>query len=119
MAARALARFIVRHGRIVLRVRLLPTIADVDAEFRDGRRRQNNGVVFAYFAPAGARARHVGTVVFPADADLMELIPHEVTHAVMRHLGGIQSYEDEALPTSVGILTTRIVRQLMRRGLEV
>ena len=47
MAARALARFTVQHGRLRVQVRLLPTVADVDAEFRAGKRRRNGLVTFA------------------------------------------------------------------------
>ena len=32
-----------------LRVRLLPTVADVDAEYRGGRRRSDRKVVHGYF----------------------------------------------------------------------
>ena len=48
----------------------------------------------------------MGTIVLPANANLMELIPHEVTHAVMAHLVGVHSGDDESLATSVGKLTT-------------
>lgn len=119
MAARALARFTVQHGRLRVQVRLLPTVADVDAEFRAGKRRRNGLVTFAYFAAGDAGPHRVGTIVLPANANLMELIPHEVTHAVMAHLVGVHSGDDESLATSVGKLTTRIVNALHQRGWEV
>lgn len=116
--ASALACFTVQHRRLRLRIRLLATVADVDAAFREGRRRQKGLVVHGFFEPAGARARHVGTIVIPcAGADLMEIIPHEVTHAVMQHMGDVNCAADEALATSVGVITSRIIRQMARRGL--
>lgn len=119
MTARALARFTVQHRRLRLRVRLLASITDVDAEFHAGRPRQKGRVVFGYFAPGAAHAAHVGTVVIPCDADLTEIVPHEVTHAVMRHLGDVNYIADEPLATAVGVLTSRIFRELARRGMEV
>lgn len=113
----ALARFSVRHGGLHVRVRLLATISEVDAEFRAGRRRQKGIVVHGFFAPAGAGARRTGDIVIPCDADLMEIVPHEVTHAVMHHLGGADCTDDEEMATAVGLLTARIFRELARRGL--
>ena len=116
---RALARFTVAHGRIKLRVRLLATISAVDAEFHEGRRRQRGRTVFGYFSTADQGDGCVGTIVIPCDADLMELIPHEVTHAVLHRLGRVDRHDDEALASAVGVLTARIVRQLAKRGLGV
>lgn len=119
-ARRALASFTVRHRRLRLRVRLLATITDVDAEFYVGYPRQkDHRVVFAYFAPAGVLAPHIGTITIPCDADLTEIIPHEVTRAVMYHIGGVHCSDDEALATAVGVLTSRIFCELARRGMEV
>jgi predicted SprT family Zn-dependent metalloprotease len=43
---------------------------------------------------------------------LAELIPHEVTHAVMHRLGGVHCTDDESLATAVGVLSARIARKI-------
>jgi hypothetical protein len=106
---RALATFSVAHGGVRLRVRLLPTVAAVDAQYRDGRRRRAGQVVHAYFQPsASAAARHHGTIVLGMDGQLDELVPHEVTHAVIHYLRGVSANDDELAATAVGILSARI-----------
>lgn len=120
MKARAIARFTVAYGRLRLRVRLLPTIADVDAEYRSGQRRRNGEIVHAFFAPANsATAAHIGTIVLPANGRLAELVPHESTHAAMHRIGGVHCTADERLATTVGLLSARIFAGLKRRGMEV
>lgn len=116
---RALAVFTVSHQRLRLRVRVLPAVADVDAAYLEGRRRSDGKTVHAYFQPTLRAARHVGTVVLPADGRLAELIPHEVVHAVMHRIGGVHCTDDEALATTVGLLSARITRRCARLGLEV
>jgi len=117
--ARAIARFTVVHRRLRLRVRLLPTVRDVDAEYREGRRRRDGRYVHAFFTPALAPAAHVGTVVLPADGRLAELVPHEVVHAVMHQQEHAHFSIDERLATAVGLLTARILDRLQRLGMEV
>lgn len=112
---RAVATFTVTHGAIRLRVRLLPTRRDVDAEYRGGCRRRNGEWCYAFFLPTlSATARHVGTVVLPLDGRLEELVPHEVTHAVLHHVGGVHCTGDEAVATAVGLLTARIHDRIRR-----
>lgn len=114
--SRALAVFTVAYQGIQLRVRLLPTIADVHREYTGGRRRQDGLTVHAYTVTP-ARARHSCTIALGADGCLDELVPHEVTHAVMHRLQVVCAEDDESLATAVGILTARIHAQLrIRQG---
>jgi hypothetical protein len=117
---RAVAVFTVTHGRLRLQVRVLPTVADVNREWQATcLPRMAGHVVNAYFMPGQLRPKAVGTVVFPANGRLAELVPHEVVHAVMHSIGGVHCTGDERLATSVGLLSARIFRQLDRRGIEV
>jgi len=98
-------------------VRLLPTILDVDREYRAGRRRRDGLHVNAYFMPTNSeKACHLGTIALPIDGRLVELVPHEVVHAVMHRLGGVHCSDDEMLATTVGTLTSRIHSRIDRLG---
>lgn len=116
--ARALAVFTVRYGRIKLRVRLLPTVSDVHAECQQiADTRVRGGKCQAYFY-ATPRASITGVVALPmSGGDLADLIPHEVTHAVVSVLGDIAAGNDEALATAVGMLSGCIRRHIERLGL--
>lgn len=111
---KALKLFTVTHGRIRLKVRVLPTIRDVHREFKAGFAWRRTGLmVNAFFAPTNSpQAKHIGTIVLPADGRMEELIPHEVTHAVMSKLGSAHHTDDEALATAVGVLSARISRKV-------
>lgn len=111
--SRALAVFTVAYQGIQLRVRLLPTVADVHREYPGGRRRLAGRKVHAYTVTPPC-ARHSCTVAFGADGCLDELVPHEVTHAVMHRLQVVRAEDDEPLATAVGILTARIHAKLRR-----
>lgn len=111
---RALACFTVAYGAVRVRVRLLPRIADVDAEFHAGRRRLRGQICHAFFTPGASGLKPVGTIVLPADGRLEELVPHEVTHAVMYRLGGVHCSDDERLATAVGRLSARILEHTRR-----
>ena len=65
---RALMVFHVVVAGMRVRVRLLPNVADVDAEYRGGRRRSDRKVVHGYFQAAAPGARVVGTVAVPLSA---------------------------------------------------
>lgn len=117
--SRAVADFSVSHNRMKLRVRVLPTVADVDAAYRGGRRRCDGKIVNAYFEPSMQRHGSVGTIVLPADGSLAELVPHEVVHAVMHRIGGVHCSADELLATAVGILSARIFRRCAQLGIGV
>jgi len=109
--------FTVAHGRIRLKIRLLPTVADVHREFvsTTGVRMRKGNVVNAFFVPAGAKAKHTGSIVLPLNGRLAELIPHEVTHAVLDKMGGVLCSDDEACATAIGMLSARIVRKIGRK----
>lgn len=117
--SRALAAFTVTHAGLRLRVRLLPSHREVEHEFRDGRRRRDGLCIHAYFAPAKSqRARHGGTIALAGNGRLKELVPHEVTHAVLHRLGGGMQ-DDEPIATAVGILTARILTRIERLGYAI
>lgn len=113
---RALARFTVAAGGIRLRVRVLPTMRDVDAEYRDGDRPRRDGkLVPAFFAPARRTdAKHLGTVVLCADGCAEELVPHEIAHAVVHAHQSVTAADDERFATTVGLLSARVHRHLRR-----
>lgn len=117
-AARAVAVFIVSLRGLALRVRVLPTAADVDVECRqrEGRRRRGTPKARAYFAPAARLCGVVGTIVLPADGRLDELVPHEVVHAVLHRTGSVSRDRDESFATDVGLLSAKIFLGLHRRG---
>lgn len=119
--ARALAIFTARYGACRVRVRVLPSIRDVDAEYREGRRPRRDGKrVPAFFSPArSSAALHVGTIVLAADGRLAELVPHEAAHASVHHQGAVSRDDDEIHATTVGLLTARIFAGLRRLGMEV
>lgn len=105
--------FTVNYGGIRIKVKVLPTVADVHREHQDVARRCRPGsVVMAFFLPAQRAARHVGTIVLPLDKRLPEFIPHEVTHAVLHKMGGVLSADDEKFATAVGRLTASIHRKI-------
>lgn len=115
--SRALETFTVSHAGIRLRVRLLPSHVEVEREFRDGRRRRDGLYVHAYFAPTKSQsARHGGTIALAGNGRLKELVPHEVTHAVLHKLGG---GDEEPIATAVGILTARILTRIERLGYAI
>lgn len=107
--------FTVTHGKIRLKVKLLPTVADVHQEHQTVARRCYDGnTVYAFFLPAQRTARHIGTVVFPLNGKLKELIPHEVAHAVIHAQNGVLSHDDEACCTAIGRISARIFKHSRR-----
>ena len=110
---RALAVFTVEARGIRVRVRVLPSISDVDEAYRDGPRHSERCRVHSFFhGPKGG----IGTIVLPADGRLDELVPHEVVHAVMRANGDVRAADDEEVALSVGLLVAMINVRLVRRG---
>lgn len=116
--ARALAVFTVCRRDVRVRVRLLPSVADVDAAFRDGAPRRSGRRVHAFFVGSTLPQRLAGTITLPARGRLAELIPHEVVHAVVHH-GSAAGDDDEELALAVGLLSGAIATELRRRGIEV
>lgn len=109
MSARALRVFHVAAADLRLRVRLLPDVPAVDAEFRGGRRRRAGFLVHGYFMPAAPGAGLCGTIGLPlAGTDLREIVPHEVSHAVIHHLQGVSARDDEAAALAIGQLCAAI-----------
>ncbi|MFZ6644448.1 hypothetical protein ACO0LO_01925 [Undibacterium sp. TJN25] len=105
--------FTVSYSWIKLRVQLLQTSQEVDARYREGRRRRNGEHVHAYFqASKTERARHSGTIVLALDGRLAELIPHEVAHAVIHCLRGVSGNDDEVAATAIGMLSASIFERV-------
>lgn len=115
---RALAVFTVCQRGIRVRIRLLPTVADVDAAFRDGTPRRSGRRVHAFFLGSTTPDRLAGTIILPASGRLAELVPHEAVHAVVHH-GSAAGDDDEELALAVGLLSGAIFSELARRGIEV
>ena len=105
--------FTVCHGSIRIKVKLLPTVADVHRAHQHGCKRDMSGrTVYAFFLPAQRAARHVGMIVLPLNGKLEELIPHEVAHAVIHAQNGVLSHDDEACCTAIGRISARIFKHI-------
>lgn len=107
---------------IRVRVRVLPSVAAVHAESlaagASGERRTNH----ALFHPSRdvpVAGGIVGTIVLPVDGALLDLVPHEVTHAVMHDLRAVCHSADEELATRIGLLSAAIFSGLHKRGIEI
>lgn len=114
MAAKS---FTVSHGSIRIKVRMLPTTRDVHRAYQasPGGRARPGKIVHAFFRETVA-GKHVGTVFFAEDGKHKELVPHEVSHAVILAQGGVLPRDDEAYCTAVGILCARIFRRIEQIG---
>lgn len=106
--------FTVSYGAIRIKVKLLPTVANVHREHQSVARQCRDGkIVHAFFLPAQrAAAKVIGTIVLPLQGKLYELVPHEVTHAVIHHLNGVLSHDDETCCTAVGKISSRIFKRI-------
>lgn len=117
--------FTVTHSGIRLKVRLLPTVADVHRAYKacgcSGLRYSASQAVHAFFTPtASLTAKHIGIVVLPQRGGrLYELVPHEVTHVVIHAHCGVLPHCDEACATTVGVLCARIFRRLRKMGVAL
>jgi hypothetical protein len=111
--------FSVSHRGIHLKVRVLPKVTDVHREFTDGKRRRDGKIVHAFFQSASQKAKHIGTVVFPLNGNHIELVPHEVSHAVIHAHCGVLAHDDEATATAIGMLSAKIFRKLATLGVRL
>jgi hypothetical protein len=108
--------FTVSHAGIRLKVRLLPTVRDVHREYTGGKRAGGGKVTHAFFHSGIAPNRKtIGTVILPSNGRLAELIPHEVSHAVLHKVVMVNRDDDEAYATAVGVLSARIARRISRK----
>ena len=110
--------FTVTHGSIRIKVKLLPTVADVHRSHQTGCKRAIGETVYAYFVPSAQAARHVGTIVLPMQGNLNEWIPHEVTHAVIHALNGVLRHDDEDCATAIGCISARIFKRVNQTRAE-
>lgn len=104
----------VSHRNISINVRVLPRVADVDSAYRDGKpRRDGDDVVHAFCrVNPGHGARPL--IMLPANGRLLELVPHEVVHAVIN--GGCR-FDEEPLADAIGVLSAAIWQELQDRGI--
>lgn len=126
MKTRPVATFTAAARGTSVRVRVLPSVADVDAEACGSLPRIGHRIRHALFRPrelAHPAFRDTpgiaGTIILPADGALLELVPHEVTHAVMHDLRAATHVNDEELATTVGLLSAAIFTGLHKRGIGV
>ncbi|MEW5905130.1 MAG: hypothetical protein AB1722_12405 [Pseudomonadota bacterium] len=114
--------FTVQHRGIRIKVKLLPTVDDVHRAYTGGSkvpRRGNANVVHGFFE-ASCGDKYVGTIVMPMQgSNLLEIVPHETAHAVIHHLNGVLSHDDEPCSTAIGCISARIFAQLRKIGVSV
>lgn len=114
--------FTVQHRSIRLRVKLLPAVADVHRAYTGGSnvpRRAKANIVHGFFE-VGGNDKTVGTIVLPMQGtNLLEIVPHETAHAVIHHLNGVLSHDDEPCSTAIGCLSARIFMQLKKMGVTL
>lgn len=112
--------FTVMHGAIRLRVRVLPTEADVHRAYQaaPGSKALRGFAVRAFFLGTASN-RNSGTIYLPARGRLAELVPHEVAHAVIHAHGGVLPADDEACCLAIGRLTADILSGITRMGVAV
>lgn len=118
---RPLESFSVSHRGLRLRVRLYASTRQVHRIYNGGGSRHGGGLeTHAFYLGAKSqRARHGGTIALPGNGRLIELVPHEVTHAVMDRLGEVRSDDDERLARAIGVLSARIITRLRRLGYAI
>lgn len=113
--------FTVSHGSIRIKVKLLPTEKDVHREHQATARkhRDSKNNVVAFFLPAQRASRYVGTVVLPLSGKLRELVPHEISHAVIHAQNGVLSHDDEACCTAIGRVSAGIFKRIEKMGVQI
>jgi hypothetical protein len=119
MKAAALMVFTVGYAGIRLKVRVLPHAKDVYMECTGAKKwRMRAELPRAFFRPSIRSKKYTGTVVFAGNDRLAEIVPHEVTHAVLHKMGCVDSRDDEAFATAVGMLSARILRKIEQGGIH-
>lgn len=108
----SVAMFYVGHKGLILRIILKKKGRLHKAHQRKFKRSKSK--VRGYFFPAGEKKPYLGTIVLPAAADLTELIPHEVSHAVLHMLGRVSRNDDEKCAEWIGILSSMIFKTVRR-----
>lgn len=113
----ALKVFTISYGGIRIKVRLLPTVRDVHRAYQalPGGRARPGKAIHAFFRETRT-GKLTGTIFLPQDGRLHELVPHEVSHAVIQAQGGVLPRDDEAHCTAVGVLCARIFRRVEQIG---
>lgn len=118
MKTKALMVFTVSYGGIRLKVRVLPHARDVYTECTGvSKWRMRAELPRAFFLPSLSK-KLTGTVVFAGNEDLAEIVPHEVTHAVLHKMRQVDTDDDEAFALAVGVLSARITRKIVRGGVR-
>ena len=75
---------------------------------KQSKREKTFSVSQDFFEQFNPEAKRFGRIVLPLTGKLSELIPHEVAHAVIGHLGSVTSKEVEFSATTIGTLTAKI-----------
>ncbi len=113
--ARALAVFTVSYAGIRLKIRVLPHAKAVYTEYTEGCSwRMRAALPEGFFEAAGARARYTGTIVLAGNADLQDVVPHEVFHAVLYKMKTVSTDDDEQAAYAIGMLSARITKKVNR-----
>ena len=116
MKAKALMVFTVSYAGIRLKVRVLPHAKDVYTECLGAKWRSRAELPRAFFRPSARACKYTGMIVLAGNDDIAEIIPHEVTHAVLHKMRSVDTDDDEAFAMAVGILSARITRKIVRGG---
>jgi predicted SprT family Zn-dependent metalloprotease len=114
---KALVVFDVSYEQIRLHVRLLAHAKDVYAELNNGAAwRSRAQLPRGAFIPA-VRGRFAGTILIAVnDSRVIEIIAHEVLHAVVHAKQIITSQDDEPAAHAVGMLVHKILRRCSHEG---
>ena len=106
---RALRVFVVSYRGVRLRIRAVPHSKDVYTELTGAKWRKRADLPRGFFLPyTAANAKCLGLIVLAANEDLEEIIPHEVTHAVLYKMKQVHTDDDENFALTVGILSKKI-----------
>jgi hypothetical protein len=102
--------FVVCYKQFRIKVRPLPTENEVHSAFPAGAKKAST--TSAGFKVNAFYNCKTGWMFLPIDGHLEELVPHEVTHAVLYKIGEVHCNDDESAATAIGILTARILKKM-------